>query len=329
MQKQYTKNKSKSQHEMPEEWQTISDGVTSPLIKKLTYYKWRNVKISACLRSIGERSRADMINECGTYAVTSVRNGHDVFKYANFCRQRMCQVCAWRRSSKFVAQMIPVCNALSAQGYKFIFITLSLRNCASDDVAADVSRLLEAWDRMSRRAKYKRAIKGYCRSLEVTYNVEREDYHPHLHILAAVDNDYFTSKKYISHDVMLEDWKAAARVDYLPDVHIEKCYRGAKKNKDTSSTAAAIETIKYAYKISSKHIKNETIATIFYSLANRRLVSFGGVIEELRKQLQQSDIDDPTPDTEAAAVDTSQALDCIYIFNPNGWRIIDPYNEAL
>ena len=35
-----------------------------------------------------------------------------------------------------------------------------------------------------------------ARKLEITYNKERDDYHPHFHVLITVNKSYFTDKDY-------------------------------------------------------------------------------------------------------------------------------------
>lgn len=306
-----------------EEWQKISDSAPTPLVKKVTYYKYANRRIIAALNQIGEPNKAAALYGCGTYIRTGKRNGHEVITESNFCRQRLCQVCAWRRSAKFTAQMIPVIRNLQAKGYKALFLTLTVANPTADNVSNALDVLLKGWDRLLKLRKYKRIIKGFVRALEVTYNATENTYHPHIHALWFVHQSYGESgKDYISFEELREDWKNAARLDYNPLVRIQAVKPKKKhiKSTDQTNTAAVVETLKYCYKVDQKHISAETIATLLYSLNGRRLISFGGVVAEERKALQQGDIDD---NLNEQTTEVDNEYDVLYIFSPSGWRIIE------
>ena len=327
------------------EWADIYNKVESPLVKRLTYYKWRNVKTEAALRSIGEKTKATLIDQCGTYVRIKQRNGHDIFSYANFCRQRLCAVCGWRRSAKFVAQMIPVTKLLTGKGYKFIFITLTVPNCPADAVRDTISELLKGWDRLNKKTRYKTAWKGFCRSIEVTYNAKHNTYHPHIHALIAVDTKYYrivsaadearTAPKIMT-DFELSlssDWRAALKnpdynkLTYPLQVSALPANRAARQSGQAVSTAAAVETLKYAFKVNHKDINNDTIAALLYGLDGRRLISFGGVIAEARKQLGQPDIDEAIVEfdnySNSDDSDSTAVAETTYIFSMNGWKIIE------
>ena len=330
--------------EMPQEWKQIEESAPSPLIKKVTYHKWRNIKVSAALRSIGEKERANAINECATFVKVARRNGHDIFSYANFCRQRLCSVCGWRRSAKFVTQMIPVINLLAGRGFSFVFLTLTVPNCKDNEVNNTITEILDAWRRLYRKRKYQRLWHGFCRSIEVTYSAKSDTYHPHIHVLLAVGTNYYKSvlmaekdRKYdykgnklmTDFDLSLSDeWRTALKneeynnLSYPLQVIIEPANREHNKTIKSVTTSAAVETLKYALKIRQKDIANKTIATLLYSLSSRRLISFGGVIEEMRQRLNQSDIEDELNE------DFEENQECrekevLYIFNPSGWKILE------
>lgn len=312
-QRQYLREKILSNNQ----WAEIYDGVSSPLIKRVTYYKYANRRIVAALSDIGEPTKAAAIHDCGTFVRVGKRNGHETITQANFCRQRLCQVCAWRRSAKFTAQMIPVCRNLSAQGYTPIFITLTIKNPDSTGVRSAMDELLTGWDRLLKMRLYKRSIAGFVRGIEVTYNTINGTYHPHIHAILFMNRGYYGGKNYISHDRLMADWAAAARLDYMPSVRIQAVKQ--HKTADTATTSAVVETLKYCYKVDYNTVSSETIATLLYSLKGRRLISFGGVVAAERRALQMGDIDDDLNGDTPLGDD----YDVLYIFSPAGWRIID------
>ena len=52
-------------------------------------------------------------------------------------------------------------------------------------------------------------MRSWFRSLEVTYNKDRDDYHPHFHALLMVPHHYFYKDRglYIPHEKWLDLWK--------------------------------------------------------------------------------------------------------------------------
>lgn len=330
---------------VPPEWErVIKSAEASPLMKRLTYYKYRNTKICKALKSIGETAKAVVIKDCGTYAQTTKRNGHDVFAYANFCRERMCTVCGWRRSSKFVAQMLPVVKLLSGKGFFFVFVTLTIPNIPASGVRDGVNELLKGWDRLNKKTAYKKAWCGFVRSVETTYNMKTNTYHPHIHALIAVEGKYFReieaadkSRKAekIMNEIELklsEDWKSALKnpeyekLTYPLQVSMLPANR-MKRKSDSVSAAAAVETLKYALKINSEAISPETISAFYFGLANKRLISFGGVVAKARLELQQKELDDEMMvfDESDIEVDSEAAnvAKTTWLFSMNGWKIIE------
>lgn len=47
---------------------------------------------------------------------------------------------------------------------------------------------------MMQRKAVKSIVRSSFRATEITYNHDREDYHPHLHILLMVSPEYFIEK---------------------------------------------------------------------------------------------------------------------------------------
>ena len=74
------------------------------------------------------------------------------------------------------------------------FLTLTVKNVASQDLKDELRNLTKGFDRLFKRAKVKKNLIGYMRATEVTYNSETKEYHPHLHILLMVKSTYFKGK---------------------------------------------------------------------------------------------------------------------------------------
>ncbi|WP_235044485.1 MULTISPECIES: protein rep [Fusobacterium] len=75
----------------------------------------------------------------------------------------------------------------SSFDYEFLFLTLTVPNVAGDELVRELNKQYEAIQRLTKRKEFKAVSKGYVRKTEITYNQERNDFHPHIHMLIAVD----------------------------------------------------------------------------------------------------------------------------------------------
>src|SRR5699024_11841903 len=74
---------------------------------------------------------------------------------------------------------------------EFIFLTLTAPNVPADELNDEIKHYNQSFQRLMQRKEVKQIVKGYARKLEITYNEEHDDYHPHFHVLIAVDKNYF------------------------------------------------------------------------------------------------------------------------------------------
>lgn len=226
------------------------------------------------------RRTADNILGCATYLGFTEHNGRALIGKANFCRERICYVCAWRRQAKFLAQIKPILNLLGCRGYQFLFATLTVKNCCYADLDSTVSDILAGFSKLLKRRKFARGWCGVARAVELTYNESDNTFHPHLHLLIAVEEKYFSdSSLYISQRDLCLAWAEVLGLDYIPSCDIRKV---------TEESAGAVETFKYTLK-PSRAI--DALRAFYYVLRGRRLISFSGVFADVRRELRLSDFE--------------------------------------
>jgi plasmid rolling circle replication initiator protein Rep len=251
------------------------------IIKKAQIKKEYNKKVCAWLISKGEEDKARKITECATMlGFTNIDNVAHIVK-ANFCRERICSVCAWRRQARFVSQMRPVLSYLSDRDYELLFVTLTVRNVTYAELDKTIDHMLKSYDRLLHNKKIISSWHGKIRSLELTYNSEDKTFHPHIHILVAVKHSYFSAPgEFVSQQELCERWKKSLGAEYVPVCDIRKV---------TDTERGAVETLKYAFKPS---LESDALSSFFYILRGRRLVSFSGVFADVRKLLKLSSFED-------------------------------------
>mgnify|MGYP006295792509 CR=1 FL=1 len=254
----------------------------------------------------GYDNKAMRIDECGTYLEFSeCPNGHEKrLKYANFCRERLCPMCQWRRSMKLAWQIKTVCHmALQERKLRFLSLTLTARNVPADYLKDEIGELMYSFRKFKGRKEVDRVLEGYFKALEVTYNSEEETYHPHFHVLLAVKPIYFTNY-YITHDRWAELWRQSMQVSYRPSVYVEavKEKEGAtqleedRKLYNDDMARAVAETGKYSVKVDDYiqedvEATSEVIETLEEALKYRRMTSYGGILKEMYQRLNADDIE--------------------------------------
>lgn len=246
-----------------------------------------SMKISKLMESY-DPERALKISGCGRYLVfAQTPDGKKSLQAADFCRERLCPMCQWRRALKLSVQADKIFKILSACGYRFIFVTLTVKNCTAEELNITCDSLYEAYKRMEETTTYKKAVKGAYRALEITYNSEANTFHPHFHCLWAVEEEYFTGSDYINKDKLIKIWRRSARLDYDPSVDLET----VKQKENQTITSACVEACKYPTKLAV--IKTSSVLqTLDYALRGRRLVSWTGVMKQVRRDLQLEDVEE-------------------------------------
>ena len=267
-------------------------------------YKDQSLAVSEAYSFIKELMKyGEKISSCGSYLhFKSCLHGHiKKLVEAYFCRARGCPMCQWRKSLVMFHQVLELIHAHKARYVSDVplLLTLTVPNVSSNELGSTLTKMQKSWDKFAKRAKFKRAVRSWFRSLEVTHNISRNDYHPHFHILLFVPKDYFERScgLYIERNDWLSMWQEATGIPEITQVDIRTV---RKKSSRKPLEAIAAEVAKYATKPSS-YIKESpkglfkasesVVETLHYALKGRRLVAFGGLFSELRKALKQVDVE--------------------------------------
>lgn len=239
---------------------------------------------------------ADRIQTCGKlleFALRSDDQGDVGIKLqsAHFCRVRHCPVCQWRRSMKWQAKMFSAMPEIT-QAYpthRWIFVTLTVRNCDLADLRTVVDGMNKAFKRLSQLKAFP-AI-GWIKSLEVTRNAETGQAHPHFHCLMLVDSKYFGGRNYIKQEEWRSLWQRCMRVDYSPVVNVKAVK--PKKNKLTEELddigQAIVETLKYSVKEEDLVADKDWLAELTTQLHKTRAIAIGGVLKNFLKEEKEDD----------------------------------------
>ena len=261
--------------------------------------KIKTLELAQSYARLEDDDKACKCVECGTYLdfYYDLETGVHKLRHANFCKLRLCPMCIKRRQKKIYHQMSKIMNVLS-ENYAFVFLTLTQKNVSGEELSDEIDNLMKAWEKLSRRTVFKKAVKGWFRALEVTHNldvnsVSYDTYHPHFHVVLAVRKGYFTGKEYIKHDDWCKMWQECMRLDYLPNVDVRRFKASNKKELQKSVSEAAKYTVKDNDFLipDNEELQDKTVAILTHALANRRLIAFGGVFKDTHKKLKLDDFD--------------------------------------
>lgn len=257
------------------------------------------VKLAEIYSRAGYEEYAQRAGSCATWLqFREMMDGKKDLAAANFCQLRLCPMCSSRRAKRAAFKLTQVMDAVQKEhGCRYIFLTLTVKNCEGHDLGRTFGVLTSAWRVLERQPAVERAVKGWYRAIEVTRNRKDGTYHPHIHAVLAVEPEYFdpASGLYITHDEWVQRWRKAARLDYDPRVDI-RVTRG--KNGDKSLRAATVEAAKYAAKDSdyidpklSLEKAAQIVTDYTRALTRRRLTAFGGWLKEAAQRFEADDLE--------------------------------------
>ena len=277
------------ENNLPFEGEVLQDKTSEGNEKPWREKKLMNENLAKVYGEIDEKKQARLL-DCGKFLEFKVyADGTKKLHSMSSCRVRLCPLCAWRRSLKMFHNNLEIVKYLMTQkDYAFIFLTLTVKNCNADELTATIDHLAKAVNRLYLRPEWKKAVKGACKALEVTHNVNRKSkyfdtFHPHMHFILCVNKSYFTSSSYLSHKKWVDLWQSVLHVDYRPIVNVKKCYDTAEK--------AVAECSKYSVKSVEYVIPEDwvlsvnTVRVLDKALANRRLISYSGVFKTAKQIL--------------------------------------------
>lgn len=283
--------------------------------KKFTQHKLDTYPLANSFKRLGKTSKGLRVKECGTFLEFREYFDDNAFKlhHANFCKVRLCPMCAWRRSLKIFGQVSQIMDNIKGRK-KFIFLTLTVKNCTGENLSKTIDQLYKGYKRLTERKEIKDTFLGWFRCLEVTYNKMTKEYHPHFHIILCAKDNYYKSDDYISQDRFCVLWRQAMRLDYYPSVWVEK----VKNTKKAVCEVAKYTTKNTDYLTNGGIAIDEVVNTLDDSLAGRRLCAFGGIFKDIAKQLKLDDMEN------GDLVNTSGEdlrADVDYMVHKFGWHV--------
>ena len=265
-------------------------------MEKYTQKKLRNQLLQNLISKHVSDKSFERIKECNTFLFMVADKTMEKTKLhrSNNCDNRFCPICAWKKSRKNALKISVLMQYLREEKNKdFVFLTLTAPNVKSEELEDEIKHYNQSFQRLMQRKEVKNAVRGYVRKLEVTYNKERDDYHPHFHVILVVDKQYFNNKnQYIKRDRWLELWQKSTKNNLITQVDVRKV-------KATDNKKEVSEIAKYSAK-DSDYLEDEKVFDTFYkSLSGKRLIVYSGLFKDASKLYENKELEkykelDPT-----------------------------------
>ena len=307
--------------------ESLEDRSKGGRVKPWRLHKQTTEKLAECYVFIGWDKKADNVQRCASHLeflrCTIDEKHHSKLVDANFCRDRMCSQCQWRKSIRQFGVAVKVGHELRRREREagkpesqFIFLTLTIPNVPLEKLSDAIDELFGGWKRLYERKEVKKIMLGYHRALEISYNAQTNTFHPHIHAAIVVSPIYFAGHTYIKRDRWLEMWREVMRIPEITQVDVRKI-RG-KKGQDEIISGFA-EACKYSLKYWTSTLTEEerqrikkkakaggvdfgmeghiwlrntleetanVVRDLANALCNRRLVQFGGVLRDIKRELK-------------------------------------------
>jgi plasmid rolling circle replication initiator protein Rep len=177
---------------------------------------------------------------------------------------------------------------------RYVYLTLTVRNCEGRNLGKALDALNDGWQRLSELKRVKDVMLGWYKAIEITHNTtyDSPDYntfHPHIHAVLAVQPSYF-GRGYIRQADWTSMWAKSMRIKYDPIVDVRRV-KGATARAVAEAAGYAVKSSDYIVP-EDWELTEYTVRLLDEVLHHRRLIGFGGLLREYHRKLHQDDPED-------------------------------------
>lgn len=245
----------------------------SPKDKKFVQWKHLNQYISDYYYQAGFIDKAGLVRDCASFLSFSLTSESELKLFAaNFCRDRFCLVCSYRKRLKWLSRFQQIQSQLKG---KWLLITFTFKNCKPNKLAQTISNYQKSFSRLLDKSDCASipSIQGAIKSLEITRNIFPDgsfEFHPHIHCLWLMPENYNKkSSDWIDVDELRLLWRRINNLDYNPIVRIDYVGNNSKK-----IYYAVRECVKYLGKPCSFTDEVSQASEHFYPGINAKILEY-------------------------------------------------------
>lgn len=240
------------------------------------------------------------------------KNSPLVLQKANYCNNRFCYTCNALKARRTYYKLLHIVDEMmwrNEKEYDFLHITLTVKNVKGDEIRDMFNKMGNAWQKVMNlvtRVKNGKGTRnntiykigthyeGYFRSYEGTYNKWTKDYHPHMHIIFAMNK----MQEGVTHEELQALWKKYMKLDYEPEVNIDSVYNN--KGFDICQSVACVakymaKGINIDFQTIQKEEAKDVLRVLSVELANLPTITFQGIFKEYNELIKTEESADIVP----------------------------------
>jgi plasmid rolling circle replication initiator protein Rep len=176
---------------------------------------------------------------------------------------------------------------------RFLFMTLTVRNCTISDLRATLTHMAQSWQRLIQLRQW--PARGWVRAVEITRSQRDRSAHPHYHCLLVVPPAYFQGD-YLKQHEWAELWRQCLRINYRPVVDIrtvklDLVQTSRRVNQPPRQLWGAVaEILKYAVKPSDMIRDHDWFRELVDQVHKIRGVAIGGILKRYIKEREKENL---------------------------------------
>lgn len=221
---------------------------------------------------------------------------------SRFCNNRWCNICNRIRTAKLIKGYGAAIDSMLDPR----FVTLTVPNVPAEELRSEIRRMISEFRKIQElRRKHKKPLIRGIRKLEVTYNPDLQNFHPHFHFIV----------------------EGEAAADELIEAWLDRNTLADKRGQDQREAKNPIELFKYFAKLTSKS-KSDTIIIkagkmvrieysypealdlVFQAIEGTRIIQPIGGIKYVKEDIE---------DLETVVVEDLDSEDALWIYQDRDW----------
>ena len=221
---------------------------------------------------------------------------------SRFCNNRWCNICNRIRTAKLIKGYGAAIDSMIDPR----FVTLTVPNVPATELRAEIRRMISEFRKIQElRRKHKKPLIRGIRKLEVTYNPDLQNFHPHFHFIVEGES---------AADELIEAW-------------LDRNTTADKRGQDQRQAKNPIELFKYFAKLTSKS-KSDTIIIkagkmvrieysypealdlVFQAIEGTRIIQPIGGIKYVKEDIE---------DLETVVVEDLEPEEALWIYQDRDW----------
>lgn len=121
--------------------------------------------------NVGFTKESEKIKQCGNFLEFALKENQitketkNKLAGANFCKNRFCPMCNWRRVRNITGQLKDAFSVIQEkQKIATIFLTLTVKNPDVKDLKSTIAKMNKSFNEMTRTKSFKNSVLGYLKS---------------------------------------------------------------------------------------------------------------------------------------------------------------------